>query len=189
MRSRRRFAACLTAVAGLAVLGACGAGQILANPTILNTVDTVTLYALKGTAIGTPSAYALIGPQIVYADRTPVFDFAFNIDSQPAPVLLPSGAFPGLENTSGLQTTGTAFASVTMAPTDNYVGNRALPISVGMVLLLRSRTEICSDGATYSLYGKLHVLAIDLTARTMQFEVTVDQNCGYLGLAPGLPTQ
>jgi len=186
MPSRCRFAACLTAVAGLAVLGACGAGQILANPTIPNTVDTVTLYALRGTDVGTPSAYALIGPQIVYADRSIVFDFVFNIDSQPA--LLPSGAFPGLQKTSGLQKSNTSFGNLTDAPRDGYVVDRALPISAGTVALVRSRSQICPDGSTFSLYAKLHVLAIDLTARTMQFEVTVDQNCGYLELTPGLPT-
>jgi hypothetical protein len=189
MRSRCHFAAFLTAVAGLGALGACGSGQILANPTILNRVDTVTLYALSGTAIFTPSEYALIGPALVYPYQTPAFDFAFDIDSQSQPVLLPSGAFAGLQKTSGLQKSNVSFGNLIMAPTDGYVGDRALAISVGTVALVRSFTEICSDGATFSLYGKLHVLAIDLSARTMQFEVTVDQNCGYLGLAPGLPTQ
>jgi hypothetical protein len=187
MPSRCRFAASLTAVAGLALLAACGSSQILANPTFPNTVDTVTLYALSGTDIGTPSAYALIGPEVVYADRTPAFDFAFNIDSQS--VLLPSGAFPGLQKASGLQKSNASFAGLTIAPTDGYVGDRALAISVGTVVLVRSRTQICPDGSTFSLYAKLHVLALDLSARTMQFEVTVDQNCGYLGLEPGLPTR
>lgn len=186
MPSRCRFAAFLTAVAGLVVLGACGSGQNLANATIPNTVDTVTLYALRGTDVGTPSAYALIGPEIVYADQSIVFDFAFNIDSQPE--LLPSGAFAGLQKTSGLVRSTSSFGNLTDAPTDGYVGDRAFPISVGTVALVRSRTQICPDGSTFSLYAKLHVLAIDLTARTMQFEVTVDQNCGYLALTPGLPT-
>jgi hypothetical protein len=188
MPSRCRFATCLTGVAGLALLGACGSGGTLANASIPNTVDTVTLYAVNGTAIGTPSAYALIGPQIVDVGQSTVFDFAFNID--PGPLLLPSGVFQGLQKASGLQkSNASSFDALTLAPTDGYVGDRALAISVGTVVLLRSRSQICSDGSTFSLYGKLHVLALDLSARTMQFEVTVDQNCGYRGLAPGLPTQ
>ena len=188
MPSRCRFAAGLTAVAGLASLVACKSPQDLPNAQVTNTVDTVTLYALNGTPIGTPSAYALIGPQIVHTDQSAVFDFAFNIDSQA--VLLPSGAFAGLQRNSGLQKSNAAsFAAVTMAPTDGYVLDKPLVIDVGTIALLRSRTQICADGSNHSLYGKLHVLALDLSARTMQFEVVVDQNCGYLSLTPGLPTQ
>jgi hypothetical protein len=188
MPSRCRFAACLTAVAGLALLVACRSPQDLPNATVVNTVDTVTLYALQGTAIGTPSAYALIGPEIVDMGLSATFDFAFNIDSEP--VLLPSGVFQGLPNVAALQKSNApSFDAITKAPTDGYVNNKRLVIGVGMLVLVRSRTFVCTDGTNHSLYGKLHVLAIDVSARTMQFEVTIDQNCGYLGLAPGLPTQ
>jgi hypothetical protein len=116
------------------------------------------------------------------------FDFAFNIDSEP--VLLPAGSFPGLQKNSGLQKSNApSFAAVTMAPTDGYIGDRRLPINIGDVVLLRSLTRLCADGSNHSLFGKLHVLALDLSARTVQFEIIVDQNCGYLSLAPGLPEQ
>jgi hypothetical protein len=187
MPSRCRFAACLTTVAGLALLAACRSPQSLPNATIPNTTDTVTLYALRGTPIGTPSAYALIGPEVVHTDQTALFDFAFNIDS--LAVFLPSGTFSGLQRNSGLQKSSTAFKDIVMAPTEGYVIDQPLVISVGMVALMRSRSEICSDGQSRALYGKLHILALDLSARTVQFEVVVDQNCGYLGLAPGLPAQ
>jgi hypothetical protein len=197
MLSRFRFAACITAVAGLALFAACKSPQNLPNAQFPNTVDTVTLYALNGTPIGTPSAYALCGgsstgctvPQIVHTDQPPVvFDFAFNIDSQA--VFLPSGVFPGLQKNSGLQTSNApSFAAVTTAPTDGYIIDKRLVITEGAVVLLRSRTQICADGSTHSLYGKLHVLGLDVPARTIQFEVVVDQNCGYLSLAPGLPAQ
>lgn len=188
MPSRCRFTACITAVAGLALLAACKSPQDLPNAQIPNVVDTVTLYALSGTPVGTPSAYALYGPAIVYTDQGVKFDFAFNIDSQS--VLLPSGVFPGLQKNSGLQkATALSFAALTEAPTGGYVGDRPLAIDVGTLVLLRSATQLCPNGANLSLYGKLHVLAIDVSARTVQFEVVVDQNCGYLSLAPGLPTQ
>jgi hypothetical protein len=188
MPSRCRFAAGLTAVAGLALLAACKSPQDLPNAQVANTIDTVTLYALNGTPPGTPSAFALIAPQIVQTEQSTAFDFAFNIDSQA--VLLPSGSFPGLQKNSGLQKSNAAtFAAVTMAPTDGYILDKPLVIDVGTIALVRSRTQICADGSNHSLYGKLHVLSLDLSARTLQFEVTVDQNCGYLSLTPGLPTQ
>ena len=187
MPFRCRFAA-LTAAAGLALFAACKSPQDLPNAQVANTVDTVTLYALNGTPIGTPSAFALIPPQIVHTDQNAVFDFAFNIDSQA--VLIPSGLFPGLQKNSGLQKSNAAtFAAVTMAPTDGYVLDKRLVVDVGTIALMRGRTQICADGSNHSLYGKLHVLSLDLSARTIQFEVTVDQNCGYLSLTPGLPSQ
>jgi hypothetical protein len=187
MPSRCRFAASLITVAGLALLAACRSPQSLPNASIPNTVDTVTLYALQGTPIGTPSAYALIGPEIVHTDQTALFDFAFNIDSQP--IFLPSGTFSGLQRNSGLQKSNTPFNNIITAPTEGYVIDQPLVISVGLVALMRSRSEVCSDGQSRPLYGKMRVLALDLSARTVQFEVLVDQNCGYLGLAPGLPAQ
>jgi len=40
-------------------------------------------------------------------------------------------------------------------------------------------------------YAKLHVLAIDTTSgpngRRIDFEILTDINCGYRGLAPGVP--
>jgi hypothetical protein len=187
MPSRCRFAACLITVAGLAVPTACRSPQSLPNASIPNVVDTVTLYALRGTPIADPSAYALIGPEVVHTDQTADFDFAFNIDSQA--VFLPSGTFSGLQRNSGLLKSGAAFNNITIAPTEGYVIDQPLVISVGMVAQMRSRSKTCSDGQNRSLYGKMQVLALDLSARTVQFEVLVDQNCGYLGLAPGLPAQ
>ena len=101
-----------------------------------------------------------------------MFDFAFNIDSQP--VFIPSGVFPGLPNVAGLQrAVAASFAALTEAPTGGYIFDRPLVISPGMLVLARSATFICADGTNHSLYAKLHVLAIDQVARTVQFEVMV----------------
>jgi hypothetical protein len=121
-------------------------------------------------------------------DPTQWFDFSFNIDSQP--VLLPSGTFPGLPNVAGLQVSdATAFPAITIAPIDGYVIDKPLVISTGILVLARGANFLCADGTNHSLYGKLHVLGINLQARTVTYEVMVDQNCGYISLAPGLPTQ
>lgn len=193
MSSHLRFAAWFTAVAGLAVLAACKSPQELPNASIPNSVDMVTLYAVTGTDVGTPSGYSLIGPQVVDIGLPPAdpqhwFDFAFNIDSQP--VLLPSGTFPGLPNVAGLQVSNAAsFDAITIAPINGYVIDKPLVISTGMLVLARSANFLCADGTNHSLYAKLHVLSIDLQARTVAYEVMVDQNCGYISLVPGLPTQ
>ena len=184
----RRSAPCALVVAGLALL-ACRSPQSLPPAQIVNVVDTVTLYALSGTPFTAPSAYALAPtPQVIRTDQSTGFDFAFNIDSIGEPVLLPGGAL-GLPKDAGLQRSGSAFDAIANAPTEGYVLDKPLVVSVGMVALARSRTQTCVDGTKVSLFSKLRVLAIDLSARTITFQILVDQNCGYIGLAPGLPPQ
>ena len=62
-----------------------------------------------------------------------------------------------------------------------------LAVAVGERYVARSRVVCTSLGVP--LYGKLEVLAIDAAARTLTFEVLVDENCGYIGLAPGVPEE
>ena len=40
-----------------------------------------------------------------------------------------------------------------------------------------------------SVLTKLEVLAVDSTARRVDFKILVDENCDYRGLAPGIPQQ
>jgi hypothetical protein len=185
----RRSARCpfVFAVAGFALL-ACRSPQSLPPAQSANTVDTVTLYALSGTPFTTPSAYALPGPQVVRTDQTTAFDFAFNIDSLGQAVLVPAGAL-GLPKDAGLLKSGSAFDGITIALTDGYVLDKPLVVSVGTVAFARSRVQTCLDGSKVSLYAKLRVLALDPGARTIKFQILVNLNCGYLGLAPGIPSQ
>ena len=67
--------------------------------------------------------------------------------------------------------------------------DQPLAVSAGTVAIVRSRPTNCLFGVTVSLYAKLLVVAIDPTARRIDFRIMVDQNCGYRGLAPGLPSQ
>jgi len=181
------------AVVGLAsaALAACNTST-LPPPSTANVVDTVTLYALHGTPLITPSGYSLTGPEVVATALTPGFDFAFDIDSL-GPVLLPLGALvpPSQDslNNPGLQTTTSTFNNMTLAPTGGYELTKPITVAPGSVVLVQSASQVCPDGLTESLYAKLQVLSINDSTRTIQFQILVDENCGYLGLAPGLPTQ
>ncbi|HZH79742.1 MAG TPA: hypothetical protein VFD68_00455 [Gemmatimonadales bacterium] len=188
MRFRRCFFAlgALTAVA-LLTFG-CSYNNGLPTPIFTNAVDTVSIWALRGTDITLPSAYTLDRAAQVRTDQTTGFDFAFDFDSIGEPALFPLGTL-NLGQLSGLEHVTTAFAAITLAPTSPYVFDKPLALDTGMVVLVRSRPTTCSFGATVSLYAKLRVLAVDSTARRLDMEILVDQNCGYRGLAPGLPTQ
>jgi len=190
MRSRRSSLALALGVIGLALLAACNS-SLLPPATFTNVVDTVTLYALNGTALGTPSAYSIIGRLLVRTETSVAFDFAFNFDSLGQPVLLPIGAI-GLSGSNplaepGFQVSSATFDAIDLAPVDGYVVDKPFVVAGGTVALARSRSETCSDGSIFSLYAKLQVLAVDPTARTIQFQILSDQNCSHIGLAPGLP--
>src|SRR2546425_240266 len=67
-------------VAALAVVAACGDNSLgLPAARYNNVVDSVSLWALDGTPLNTPSAYSISGRVAVRTDQTTGFDFAFNI--------------------------------------------------------------------------------------------------------------
>src|ERR1051325_12157652 len=91
MPSRPLCAVLTSAVAGVAALAAACSGTAgLPTAVFTNVVDTVSLFALDGTPITSPSAYLLHGKARVRTDQSASLDFAFNFDSLDRPVLLPT---------------------------------------------------------------------------------------------------
>jgi hypothetical protein len=177
----------------LAIAAACGDPLGVPPPGVPNRTDTVSLYALSGTPVTTPSGYLIFFRQVVRTDQTSLgLDFAFDIDSAGRPVLLPTGAL-GLPRASGILRTLHAFDSVTVAPTGDYQSDSAVVVDSNAVMILHSRPQGCSFSpqAVFVFYAKLHVLAIDTTSgpngRRIDFEILNNVNCGYRGLEPGLP--
>jgi len=183
-----RIAARHVALTGLALLVACGDTNNLPAAYFANVVDTVSLFALRGTDVRLPSAYALDGAHPVRVDQTTALDFAFDFDSLGAPALFPTGAI-NLGQLSGLQRSTMTFDAIKLAPTGGYIFDKPIALDTGTVVLVRSRPIQCTFGTAVSLYAKLRVLAVDSTARRLDFATLVDQNCDYRGLEPGLPKQ
>src|SRR5437879_261392 len=178
MTPRRRLVALTAAVTGLALLAAaCSNTTGLPAAVFTNVVDTVSLYALRGTAIALPSAYSIQDRVSVRTDTTVSLDFAFDFNAAGKPALLPTEALH-LGRLSGLQTTSTTFAAIGLAPTGGYNLDSAVTFDTGTVFYAVSRPVACLIG-TVPLYAKLHVLNVDTTARRVDFEILVDQNCGY----------
>lgn len=173
-------------VAGLIALAACGDNTLgLPTARFNNVVDTVSLWALDGTALNTPSAYSISSREVVRTDQTTGFDFAFNIRAGQA-VLLPTGAL-GLGKASGILLQPTPFDSIIEAPSTGYQDSTAVAVDSGTVAVLRSRpTSTCVIGTVY-YYAKLQVVRIDTIARRIDYKILVDLNCGYRGLEPGIP--
>jgi hypothetical protein len=173
------------ALAAAVLSGACG--STLGPPAAgdVNVIDTVTLFAASGTPVGTPSAYDIELKERVRTDVTPVFDFLFNLTGSTAK-LYPPGALTGLARTAALQYGG-SFDGTTTAPTSGWNDTTALAVATGNTVLVHSRLITCGYGATVFQYAKLQVLAVDTLARTIQFQILSNTNCGYRDLTPGLP--
>ncbi len=184
-----RGAALAALVAALAVT-ACETTSGLPTASISNVVDTVSLYALDGTPLPSPSGYNVPSRTVVRTDRFATFDFAFNITAAGQSVLLPTGAL-GLGRASGIQVQSVGFDAVRLAPppTSAYVDTTAVPVDSGTVAVVHSRSAACPFGAVVFYYAKIEVLAIDTVARRIDLQLLVDQNCGYRGLEPGVPRQ
>ena len=176
-------------VAALVAVAACGDNSLgLPTARYNNVVDSVSLWALDGTPINTPSAYNILGipPAAVRTDLTTAFDFAFNITPAGQAVLLPTGAL-GLGKASGIVVSSTPFDSITLAPSTGYQDSTAVAVDSGTVAVVRSRpTSTCVIGTVY-YYAKLQVVRIDTIARRIDYNILVDLNCGYRGLEPGIP--
>ncbi|MBA3498486.1 MAG: hypothetical protein H0T86_15410 [Gemmatimonadales bacterium] len=186
-----RRAARIPLALALALSAGCSDANNLPDPTQTNLIDTVTLGALEGTPISTPSGYNITtGP--LRTDASVDFEFAYNIrrltDGTFQRVLLPRAAL-GLSSTGsanpGLQQRDETFDGITRAPSNGYVTDSAVPIEVGQRYLVRSRV-ICTQLGV-PLYGKLEILGFQDS--TVTFQTLVNENCGYKDLLPGLPEE
>jgi hypothetical protein len=171
---------------GLLATAACG-NPYGENATIENTVDTVTLYALRGTAIRLPSAYDFYTLAPAQTQSTAEFDFAFDLDTAGRAVIYPAGAL-GFSKDPGILLMNRKFDAVQSAPQTGFVSDSGVAVAVDQVFVARSRSSRAyCNYVIVPRYGKFHVLAIDSTARSITLENLVDLNCGYRNLEPGLP--
>lgn len=172
-----------------AILASCGNPFGLPAAFLTNSVDTVTLFALSGTPVSEPSAYLIYGGTRIRTDLSTQLDFAFDMDAAGQAVFLPTAALK-LGVGSGFQISPLDFDSVKIAPLANYNDSTAFVVaenSVAIVHSSRTNALSCTFNVSYPLYAKLHVIDIDTLARSVEFEILQDSNCGYRGLEPGLP--
>jgi hypothetical protein len=179
-----RSSLCVLIVLGAA---ACSDDNGLPDATLNNVERTETLYSLIGTPVSTPSGYALDGARRIRTDQSDAFDFAYNVEPDGRRVFIPRAAF-GIDSSSsagpGLQRRSESWDAITVAPSNGYVSTEVVPIAEGERYVVRSRIT-CQIGVPK--YAKLEVLNFDDAARTVNFRILIDENCGFRGLEPGLP--
>jgi hypothetical protein len=190
MRPIRRFVlAVLVALAPLAQ--ACSDPNELAPPADRNFVDTLSLFALSGTPVQSPSGYSVLdGP--VRTDRTTAFDFAYEVviaNNDTTHYFLPQAVLDLQVNNSinpGLQRRAENFDQLREAPSNGYITNDSLAVDSGQVYIVRSRL-VCGIGV--SLYSKIEILKFVDSTRTVDLKVLANTNCGYKRLTPGFPPE
>jgi hypothetical protein len=166
---------------------ACSDNSGLPDATLTNVERTETLYSLIGTPVATPSGYALDGGRQVRTDQSDAFDFAYNLELDGRHVFIPRAAL-GIDTSSavnpGFQARTESFDAIKSAPSNGYVSREIVPIAVGERYVVRSRIT-CTIGVPK--YAKLEILSFDDVARTVNFRILINDNCGFRGLEPGLP--
>lgn len=180
---------CLALCAGVVFVSACGESYGLPPATAENTIDTVQLWALTGTPIGTPSAYDGVIALTVRPELGDLFDVAFEIDSTGATVLQTASTL-GLGSTAGILLADVPFDSIARAPLDNYVVDSVTVIAVGTVMIVRSRNTSAGCAVlagSLPRYTKAEVIGIDPTERTLTLKTLANINCGYRDLVEGVP--
>jgi hypothetical protein len=173
----------------LAAAVGCSDNNGLPNATLENVVDTVTVGALVGTPISTPSGFAIeaTGVSAVRTDQTVGFEFAYNVEPGGRRVFLPRAALGITSGTAdpGVQLRPETFDEITKARSNGYVADSAVAVEVGQRYLVRSR--VTCTGLGVPLYAKLEIL--QFADSTVTLQVLANRNCGYKGLEPGIPDE
>lgn len=180
-------------------LTACGDDFALPPASSANVPQTITVFALTGTPVGTPSAYSLLGLIEVRTDTTTNFDFAFDIgpadrfslgpSTDTIAVLLPRFYF-GFSADGGFIRATQPFDSLRLAPLDGYDQQHAVRIDTGSVYFVTSQRQNCNVGIVFPRYAKLRVEQLDYAQRRAVIRLVIDLNCGYRGLVlDSIPNQ
>lgn len=134
-----------------------------------------------------PSAFDLIAKRVIRTDQATGWDFVFYLDEDEGPVLVSRGAYTEDEdNESGIQIALSSFDGLTEAPADGYVVLDPVPISVGDVVVSRSRQDLTYGSVRCRYFGKFSIDAIDETGGTLRLSHIVNPNCENRNLDPSL---
>lgn len=157
--------------------------------------DTFAVYGINQAPIGAPTAISLFGA----ASGTPAvtatasFGFDFAIDAAGGSVtLIPNSRVSnGMVRTHrvGLQVVSEPFADLTHAPSGGYKYDSLLVITPGQTVAVQAFDPVACPISYLgtSIYGKLVVDSIVASPARVFFRTTVDPNCDFRSLLPGIP--
>jgi len=176
------------------VLSACGDPTSL-KAGLLNSTDTLFVYALTGTPPSYPSGVSIVASQAVRVDGFAGFDVALDIDAAGRAVVYPVKlvvASAGTARPVGLQKVASSFDAVLEAPSTGYNTDAAVVLAPGETLVIQSphngSGDICQFSLSPYLYAKITVDSVRLDSRILYLRMGIDPNCGFRSFADGVPT-
>ena len=176
-----------------AFISACGDPTSL-KASLLNSVDTLSVFALSGTPPNYPSGVAFLSRQPVHVDGFAQFDVAFDINSDGNAVIYPVKMIvaSGSSRPVGMQRLNQAFDAVTEAPKTGYQSDSALVATIGQTVVVQSAhnasADLCQFALNPNIYAKISVDSVNLASRTIYFRMGLNPNCGFRSFAEGIPT-
>ena len=185
--------AIIAAVLTAATINACGDPTGL-KANLLNSVDTLSVFALSGTPPNYPSGVALLSRQPVHVDGFAQFDVAFDINAAGNTVIYPVKLIvaSGSSRPVAMQKITEVFDSVAEAPKTGYQSDSALVAIPGETIVVQSAhngsADLCQFAINPNIYAKLAVDSVNLSSRTIYFRMGLDPNCGFRSFEKGLPS-
>jgi len=176
-----------------AFISACGDPTGL-KASLLNSVDTLSVFALSGTPPNYPSGLAFLSHQSVHVDGFGAFDIAFDINADGNAVVYPVKLIvaSGSPRPVAMQKIGEAFDSVAEAPKTGYQSDSALVALPGETIVVQSAhnaaADLCQFAINPNIYAKIGVDSVNLASRTIYLQLGLDPNCGFRSFASGVPT-
>jgi hypothetical protein len=158
-------------------------------------VDTLSVFALSGSAPALPNGLDIFTRQVVRVDGFGAFDIAFDIASPTQVKILPVKLV--VSNPQGVRLVGLAhspgvFEQLLNAPSGGYETDTAVVLNIGDLMVIRTTRalsgEFCQFALSPFLYAKLDVTSIDVVSRLITFRLGFDPNCGFRSFQPGIPT-
>jgi hypothetical protein len=156
--------------------------------------DTLELSALNGSPAGARAGLILasLAPVPVGSSQGSLFfDLAFDIDDAGKVLVIPVAKVGECARQAscqvGLQRAGSSYEAATEAPNRGYTYDEVFTVDPGQTLFVVAKSTICLSGYTSAdLYGKLVVDSVRTADRRIFVRATVDPNCGFRQLVPGV---
>ncbi|MBA3891443.1 MAG: hypothetical protein H0X64_13025 [Gemmatimonadaceae bacterium] len=158
--------------------------------------DTFAVFSINDAPSGAPTAISLFasvnGVPAVTAGPTFSFDFAVDAQGTGSVTLIPNSRVGNAmvrPHRVGLQVVPGTFDALTRAPASGYKYDSLLVITPGQVVAVQAFDPFACPVAFLgtSIYGKLVVDSVRTGPTRVFFRSTVDPNCDFRSLLPGVP--
>jgi hypothetical protein len=176
-------------VLAAAALAACGDDLFDVRARFEVETDTLTLYAINGSAPTAPVGLNTPFLAAVRADSSFNFDLAFDFAGEDSVRVIPvsrvGGAF-GSNRRVGIAPMDVPFESITRAPNGGYLFDSTVTVGVGQAFAVQAVTPYCQLDASSQVFSKIVVDSVDAATRALYLRLVVDPNCGFMGLVDGV---